>query len=209
MKLFLTSFVISAALIVNACSDSQTSSLTPNSPSTLDSAAELTQGRALPGNVRSAAPNPARAAANFEIKFLTGMIDHHHMAVMMAEVCQQKAVHGDLEALCNDIVTSQSQEIEVMQSWLQSWYAITYEPMIKPGDMKMMDRMEGLNSEEFEIMFMEMMIRHHSSAIREAEKCLDKASHPELHSLCSSIIETQSTEIAQMETWLCQWYGRC
>ena len=209
MKLFVTSFVISAALLANACSDSQTASLTPNSPSALDSAAELTQGRALPGNVRSVAPAPAKAAANFEINFLTGMIDHHHMAVMMAEVCQQKAVHEQLESLCDDIVASQSQEIEMMQSWLQDWYGIGYEPEMKPGDMKMMERLEALPPQEFEVMFMEMMIRHHQKAIREAEKCLDKAFHPELHRLCRSIIETQSAEIDQMEAWLCEWYGRC
>ena len=208
MKLFLTSFVISAGLLVNACSDAQTSSLTPNSPSALGPTADLTQVRAVPGEIKSAAP-ATKPAANFEVKFLTNMIDHHHMAVMMATMCLEKAVHGELEALCNDIVTSQSQEIEMMQSWLQSWYGITYAPMMKPGDMKMMERMEALSGEEFEIMFMEMMIRHHSSAIREAEKCLDKASHPELHSLCTSMIETQSAEIDQMETWLCQWYGRC
>ena len=209
MKLFWTSFVVSAALLGNACSDAQTSSLTPNSPSALSSSAELTQLRALPGDVRSAAPAPRKAAANFEIKFLTGMIDHHHMAVMMAEVCQQKAVHEQLESLCDDIVESQSHEIEMMQSWLQDWYGIMYEPTMKPGDMKMMERLQAMSAAEFEVEFMEMMIRHHTAAIREAEKCLDKASHPELHSLCSSIIETQSTEIAQMETWLCQWYGRC
>ena len=116
MKLFLTSFVISAALLVNACSDAQASSLTPNSPSALGPTADLTQVRAVPGEIRSAAPAPTKPAANFEVKFLTDMIDHHNMAVMMATMCLDKAVHGELEALCNDIVTSQSQEIDMMQS---------------------------------------------------------------------------------------------
>ena len=210
MMHFRIPLLILGTLIVNACSGSPTSGLTPSSPTGLDASADLTHARTLPpAAVRSAAPAPTKPAAKFEVDFLTGMIDHHHMAVMMAMMCQEKAVHADLESLCDDIVTSQSQEIEMMQAWLQGWYGITYEPMMKPGDMKMMERMEALTGEQFEITFMEMMIRHHAGAIREAEKCLNKASHSELHSLCTSIIETQSAEIAQMETWLCQWYGRC
>ena len=62
---------------------------------------------------------------------------------------------------------------------------------------------------EFEIDFMQTMIKHHRQAIKEAETCLDKAYHPKLLSLCQNIIETQSAEIQQMQTWLCEWYGIC
>ena len=209
MKHLQISVWILAALMMNACSDAPTTALTPSSPTALGSSTELTQVRVVPSDVRSAAPAPDNAAANFEIRFLTNMIDHHQMAVEMAMVCVEKAIHEELRALCNDIITSQTQEIETMQAWLQDWYGIMYEPVMKPGDMKMLERLHALSDAEFEIEFMEMMIRHHERAIREAEKCLGKAYHPELDSLCTSIIEAQSAEIAQMEAWLCQWYGRC
>ena len=73
---------------------------------------------------------------------------------------------------------------------------------MSPGD-------RSLSGAEFEIAFMEMMIKHHEAAIREGERCLDRAYHAELRSLCEDIIETQSAEIAQMQTWLCEWYGIC
>ena len=96
-----------------------------------------------------------------------------------------------------------------MQAWLQDWYGVSYEPVMKPGDEKMMERLVALSGAEFEIAFMEMMIKHHEKAIREGRHCLDKAYHAELRELCENIIATQSAEIAQMETWLCQWYGEC
>ena len=86
---------------------------------------------------------------------------------------------------------------------------ITYEPVMKPGDEQMMERLASLSGAEFEIAFMEMMIKHHEKAIKEGRHCLDKAYHPELRELCENIIRTQSAEIAQMQTWLCQWYGEC
>ena len=154
------------------------------------------------------APAPSPATAHFEVKFMTDMIDHHGMAIMMAEACVEKAVHAELRSLCQNIIAAQSQEIERMQSWLQSWYGISYEPEMDKtnGQMKKLMSMSGAM---FEIEFMQMMIRHHAKAVKEGEKCLQKAYHPELRQLCSNIIVTQTAEIQQMQSWLCQWYQIC
>ncbi len=157
----------------------------------------------------ASAPAPDKAAAKFEVKFMTQMIDHHAMAVHMGGICLDKTIHDELRSMCEEIIASQSQEIEQMQSWLSEWYHTTHEPEMKPGDMKMMERLAALEGEEFEIAFMEMMIQHHQQAIREAGKCLQRAYHDELENLCQQIIEAQQQEIAQMETWLCEWYHEC
>ena len=155
------------------------------------------------------APAPRKQQAKYEVQFLTGMIDHHHMAVMMAELCLDRAVHEELEQLCEQIRTSQSEEIEMMQEWLADWYGVVHEPRMKRGDQKMMDRMAEMTGEEFEIEFMEMMIRHHAKAVQEGMKCTRRAYHADLIEMCESIVETQMQEIETMEGWLCQWYGMC
>jgi uncharacterized protein (DUF305 family) len=155
----------------------------------------------------ASAPAPDKSTAKFEIDFMQDMIDHHMMAVMMAEMCVEKAVHEELRLMCEEIIATQSQEMMMMQSWLQDWYGITYMPEMKQnGAIHHLMIMEGA---EFEIEFMQMMIKHHLGAIKEGEKCLDRAYHPELLSLCQNIIVTQTQEIAQMQTWLCEWYGIC
>ena len=157
----------------------------------------------------TSAPALSTAERNYEIKFMQGMIDHHMMAVMMSEMCLQKAVHEELRALCSEIIAAQRTEIMEMQSWLQSWYGITYEPEMKPGDQQMMDRMAAMSSAEFEAEYMERMIRHHAKAVKEGEHCLDKAYHAELKTLCATIIATQREDIEIMQAWLCAWYGIC
>jgi uncharacterized protein (DUF305 family) len=94
-----------------------------------------------------------------------------------------------------------------MQMWLQDWYGISYEPAMSPSGMRTVERLAALEGEEFEIAFMEMMIRHHEGAIKDASKCLQKAYHEELLSMCEAIIEAQQAEIEQMEAWLSEWYG--
>ncbi len=155
------------------------------------------------------APAPATSTAKFEVRFMEDMIDHHAMAVMEAEVCLEKPIHDELRTMCQNIITSQSQQIQLMQTWLQDWYGVAYEPEMTPGMMNQVEKLAALDGAEFEIEFMQTMIKHHRQAIKEAETCLDKAYHPELLSLCQNIIETQSAEIRQMQTWLCEWYGIC
>jgi uncharacterized protein (DUF305 family) len=154
-------------------------------------------------------PAPTRAEAVFEVDFLQDMIDHHAMAVMMAQMCIQKATHDELRTLCESIVAAQTAEIQLMQSWLQEWYGISYTPDMKKSAEKRMQRMMQLSGADFEIAFMDMMIRHHWKAVIEGRMCIDRAYHPELVALCQNIVETQSAEIIEMQTWLCEWHGIC
>lgn len=157
----------------------------------------------------ASAPAPDQRTARFEVDFLTNMIDHHGMAVQMADICLGKAVHADLRAMCKDVKTSQSAETAQMQGWLKSWYGRTHEPTMTRGEMRQMDQLASLSGAEFEIKFMDAMTKHHRKAIREAQRCDDRAGHDELIGLCRNIIATQTAENAQMQQWLCEWYGRC
>ena len=70
------------------------------------------------------APAPDQQTAEYEIKFMENMIDHHAMAVMMAEMCTMKAIHPELISSCENIMATQSAEIEMMQAWLCEWYGV-------------------------------------------------------------------------------------
>jgi uncharacterized protein (DUF305 family) len=202
-----SSLVVLASVFTVACSDTPSS---PTAPSVVQVPLDVQQTTSS-GEVNgtNSMPAPTPSAANYEQRFMMNMIDHHQMAIEMAELCLAKAVHAELRAMCENIIAAQSQEIEQMQQWLSDWYGVQYEPTMKPGDQNMLERLASLSGAEFEIAFMEMMIRHHERAIREGEQCLKKAYHAELIEMCHDIITTQSAEIAQLEAWLCQWYGRC
>src|SRR5574340_149742 len=150
------------------------------------------------------APGPKTSAVKYEIKFNQDMIDHHMMAVMMAEECLQKASHEELIQMCNNIIGTQSEEMMMMPSWLLDWYGISYEPQMKHH---MGGQHHSMDGAEFEVMFMDMMIKHHAGAVKDAQKCQDRAYHDELIDLCGNIEVTQSQEITTMQTWLRDWYG--
>jgi uncharacterized protein (DUF305 family) len=59
---------------------------------------------------------------------------------------------------------------------------------------------------QFDLMFIDMMIPHHASAVAMAQVALSRAEHPEIRTLAEDIIASQSAEIEQMRLWRDQWY---
>ncbi len=55
--------------------------------------------------------------------------------------------------------------------------------------------------------FIEQMIPHHEGAIEMAKLAQEKSKRPEVLTLASTIIDSQSTEITQMQSWYKEWYG--
>lgn len=154
-------------------------------------------------------PAPKRSEARFELRFMTEMIDHHAMAIEMGMICTERAVHSELQALCEEMIVAQSAEIEEMQAWLQDWYGVHHEPQMGPGGQRHLEMLASLSGSDFEIEFMRMMIRHHAVAVVRAANCIKKAAHDELIAMCHDMIEAQLQEIHTMQTWLCQWYNIC
>jgi len=163
----------------------------------------------LPVGARGNAPAPSADAARYEIQFMEGMIDHHAMAVRMADLCLQRAMHAELLELCSNIKTTQTAEIRRMQTWLESWYDVTHKPSLSKSDRESLRDMSDMSGAEFEVAFMRSMIEHHQMAIMEASDCLGASYHPSLIELCGAIASAQAQEIVTMRAWLCDWYDVC
>lgn len=158
----------------------------------------------------ASAPAPRTSTAKFEVRFMENMIDHHEMAVQMGQVClKEDLVHPELQDLCQNIVTSQSQQQQEMESWLAQWYGVSNRPQMTPGAMNQVERLAALSGSEVEITFLQEMTKHHEKAVKEGQICMERAYHQELISLCQNIVSSQSAEIQQMQTWLCDWSGIC
>lgn len=186
-------FALVVALGLAACSDSATEPTAATAPE-----APLANR-----------PAPQNSTAKYEIRYMEFTIDHHAMGVMMAQLCIQKAVHEELRQLCQTSLENQQRQIQQLQTWLRDWYGIAYEPELKPGDMRMMEKLAELSGAEFEIEFMETFSKHHERIIKESEKAVQRVFHEELRQLAANIIQSQSQQVAQMRSWLCIWYSVC
>ncbi len=64
----------------------------------------------------------AASATEFDREFIDQMIPHHEMAVMMASMLQGSTQRPEMQQLAQDIISSQSSEIEMMRGWRSAWY---------------------------------------------------------------------------------------
>lgn len=153
--------------------------------------------------------NGRPAAAQFEVPYMRFTIDHHAMGIMMASLCTEKAVHEQLRNLCERNARAQTRELAQLQSWLQEWYGITYEPRLTPADMRMHEKLAQLGPRAFEIEFMSMFSRHHLQIIRRSVPIAREAKHEPLERMAEQIIAAQSQDVRDMHSWLCSWYAIC
>ncbi|MBL8158800.1 DUF305 domain-containing protein [bacterium] len=63
-----------------------------------------------------------KSGEEFEKAFIDEMIVHHEGAVDMAEILLQKTQRPELVKLGNDIISAQTNEIEMMKEWRQTWF---------------------------------------------------------------------------------------
>ena len=61
------------------------------------------------------------AASDFDKAFLSQMIGHHQMAVMMANMLKSQTQRPEMKKLADDIITAQTKEISEMRQWYQDW----------------------------------------------------------------------------------------
>jgi uncharacterized protein (DUF305 family) len=57
----------------------------------------------------------------FDKAFISGMIEHHQGAIDMANMAKQNAKHDEIKTMANDIISTQSKEINMMKEWQVQW----------------------------------------------------------------------------------------
>ncbi|MEB3231392.1 MAG: DUF305 domain-containing protein [Leptolyngbyaceae bacterium] len=160
--------------------------------------------------------------AEFDLRFIDGMILHHQGAVVMAESALQNSSRSEIKQLAEAIIAAQQGEIEQMQQWRNAWYPnASSDPVMYHAEMghsmtmtpemqaaMMMSGDLGKADAEFDLRFIDGMIPHHEGALDMAEQVLQNSDRPELQQLAQEILTTQQAEIDQMKQWKQDWYGQ-
>lgn len=143
-------------------------------------------------------------AVESEAAFISGMIPHHREAVESARAILSSTERPEVRDLARDVIATQTEEIAMLEGWLERWYPDAPEAAYTP----MMAPVSGTPAEA-DRTFLAGMIEHHRGAIDMARAYLDAsfAKHPEVVRLAEAIVTVQDGEIEEMEGWLGAWYG--
>jgi uncharacterized protein (DUF305 family) len=152
-----------------------------------------------------------------DMTFVSGMVPHHQEAVEMAELVESRTQRPELRALADTIITTQNQEISLMQGWQRAWgqegesggmdHGSEGGGASMPGTMPKahMDELTQLKNTAFDLAFVRMMIEHHQGAVEMAETELRDGANAEAKQLARKIIADQRKEIEMMTKWQKEW----
>ncbi len=172
------------------------------------------------------------AADSVDAGFARDMSRHHLQAVEMANLALTRSQDADVQRLAFDISSTQTNQVGRMQGWLTLWglpltsgetmgwmggTAMAGHDMsghgaateaadgaVMPGMATEAElaQLRSLSGTPFDVMFLQLMIRHHQGGLEMAEYGRQHAGEAVVRSLARSIAETQTAETTTMEQML-------
>jgi uncharacterized protein (DUF305 family) len=149
-----------------------------------------------------------------DVRFMQGMIAHHAQAIHMSKMAAAHRVNAHLLKFAQKIDQSQTAEIRLMQQWLgankqfipdtSSWRMMQMPGMLTTEQLQQLDAATG---EDFDRLFLELMIQHHNGALKMVADLLataGAAQDVDVSVFANDVVTVQTAEIGIMHQMLAQ-----
>ncbi|ORI14450.1 DUF305 domain-containing protein [Rhodococcus sp. 1168] len=173
------------------------------------------------------------AADSVDVGFAQDMSVHHNQAIDMSAIALTNAEDQRVRTLAFDMLTSQQNQVGQMQGWLAVWdrspvgpdgymgwmsgdeHGHSMTPMT-PAESSSLAAMPGMATNKelaalrkatgpaVDVMFLQLMLRHHQGGLAMMEYAADHAETPALVRLAQSMISTQEGEATLMKQMLAE-----
>lgn len=168
-------------------------------------------------------------ADSVDAGFARDMSTHHQQAVLMAGIARDRTTDPEIALVATDIETLQNNQVGRMQGWLSLWglngasdEVMSWLPGHEHGGMTGMSdsdlaggalmpgmadtdellELRSTTGPAFDVLFLQLMIRHHQGGTEMASYAADHAGVAEVVTLARSMAETQGAEIATLTDML-------
>ncbi|NUO94292.1 MAG: DUF305 domain-containing protein [Gemmatimonadaceae bacterium] len=157
-----------------------------------------------------------------DVQFMSHMIGHHAQALVMAGWAPTHGANAEVQRLAARIINAQTDEINIMQTWLRDRRQPV--PEAKPGPMKMvmngmehemlmpgmltdeqMKELDQARGKDFDKLFLRYMIQHHRGAVSMVNDLFGTpgaAQDETVFKFANDVQVDQSTEINRMQKML-------
>ncbi|HEX5741638.1 MAG TPA: DUF305 domain-containing protein [Pilimelia sp.] len=156
-----------------------------------------------------------------EAGFARDMLNHHAQAVEMGLVAYRGSGDAEVRSGAVDIVMTQLTEAGMLQAWLRDWDVpptstdppMSWLPAGKrhltpdgrmPGmaDAQELDRLRTASGRARDVLFLQLMIRHHLGGTHMIAAILDSTDEPEVRRAATAMRDVQSAEVKNMTALL-------
>lgn len=160
-----------------------------------------------------------------DVGFAQDMSVHHRQGVLMASIARERSTDPAIRALAFDIETTQLEQVGRMQGWLSLWDAAPLPTgphmawmsgidshsghdggtpgagvQVMPGmaSDEEIARLRSLSGTEFDVLFLQLMTRHHQGGVPMMRETAERAQLPQVRNLAAQMLVSQSNEVGYM-----------
>ncbi len=152
-----------------------------------------------------------------DVQFMQDMIPHHQQALEMSALVAERTARSEMVDLARRIESSQRDEIDYMESWLRErgemlpeahaqthghgHHAEPSDTMHGMATPEQMADLEAAAGPAFDMLFLQLMIRHHEGALTMVDELEEKSGaiqDPALFEFTTHIKNDQKAEIERM-----------
>jgi uncharacterized protein (DUF305 family) len=157
-----------------------------------------------------------------DAEFMSHMIHHHAQAIVMARWAPERGADPAVQRLCGRIIIAQTDEINLMSTWLKDRGQPVPEPqpygmkmqmggsehlMLMPGMLTeaQMKELETSRGKEFDRLFLTYMIAHHRGAVKMVEDLHASRANAQdetVFKFSNDVHVDQTTEVNRMITMM-------
>jgi uncharacterized protein (DUF305 family) len=143
-----------------------------------------------------------------DVMYLQMMVAHHEQGLEMVRLAESGARRAEVRSLAEAVAVTQSDEAELMRSWLKQWSApATVDhapsahadhgglPATGPEEIAALKRAEGA---AFETAFLNLFIAHQHNAVEMARLETSGGANPEAKAFAERVRESRTDQIQQM-----------
>jgi uncharacterized protein (DUF305 family) len=176
----------------------------------------------LPGSDSSTTP----AADSVDVGFSQDMAMHHLQAVQMANIARDRSTDANIRSFAFDVSSTQLEQVGRMKGWLMLWgqpeqpfqgrhmawmsgdaghghnaTAATSSGSPMPGmaTSEELAELRSLSGAEFDVYFLQLMLRHHRGGTSMVEYAVDRAGEHAVRTLADSMLKSQASESEYLE----------
>ncbi|HKP39932.1 DUF305 domain-containing protein [Mycobacterium sp.] len=140
-----------------------------------------------------------------DVMFAQNMIPHHQQAVDMSAMVPSHTANRELIVMAKHISADQQAEIHTLGELLEQWgEPVGHDGMGMDGmvDAATMNKLQSLEGDAFDELWLNSMIRHHQGAITMAAPEIANGENPTAVKMAKTIVDWQQIEIGRMNALL-------
>ena len=155
-------------------------------------------------------PTSGGTSGTYEKSYMQTTINHEEFIRQLSVLAMGKqGLHAETTTFAQNAAAYAGQNVGLLQSYLSQWFGIQFSPSLSGSSQKTLNNFAAREGADFEKAFLNQMISDDQVRVRDGQRCYARATHTMLILFGYNVQLDATHEIAQLKSWLCQWYSAC